>query len=50
MKGWWQLQSLRPGGSNERLPLDDPGADPQRQAAVVVLRERMVSDASAKRR
>ena len=31
---WWRRQSLRPGGSNERLPLDDPSADPQRQAAV----------------
>jgi carboxyl-terminal processing protease len=34
LREWWRRQSLRPGPSNERLPLDDPSADPQRQAAV----------------
>jgi carboxyl-terminal processing protease len=34
LREWWGRQSLRPGASNERLPLDDPSADPQRQAAV----------------
>jgi carboxyl-terminal processing protease len=31
---WWQLQTLRPGTSDEALPLDDPEADPQLTAAV----------------
>lgn len=35
----WLLHSLRPGGSTERLPLDDPTADPQREAALAALRE-----------
>jgi carboxyl-terminal processing protease len=34
---WWQLQDLRPGTSDECLPLDDPVTDPQRQAALQVL-------------
>lgn len=34
LKEWWTLQTLRPGTSNEALPLDDPTADPQRLAAV----------------
>ncbi len=34
LKEWWLLQTLRPGGCRERLPLDDPEADPQRQAAL----------------
>jgi carboxyl-terminal processing protease len=38
LKLWWQWQSLRPGSSLERLPLDDPRADPQQQAALGVLR------------
>src|SRR5262249_38197940 len=29
LRQWWAWQSLRPGGSAERLPLDDPRADPQ---------------------
>src|SRR5262249_51873575 len=37
LREWWQLQDLRPGTSNESLPLDDPVADPQRQAALQVL-------------
>ncbi len=37
LRQWWLLQTLRPGGSTERLPLDDPLADPQRQAAVEAL-------------
>ncbi len=39
LKEDWRRQTLRPGGSSERLPLDDPDADPQRQAAVEALRE-----------
>jgi carboxyl-terminal processing protease len=35
----WQRQTLRPGTSRERLPLDDPAADPQRQAALQALRD-----------
>jgi carboxyl-terminal processing protease len=37
----WQQQTLRPGPSRERLPLDDPQADPQRQAALEALRGRV---------
>jgi carboxyl-terminal processing protease len=33
----WQRQTLRPGGSRERLPLDDPAADPPLQAALRAL-------------
>jgi carboxyl-terminal processing protease len=34
LRDWWHLQTLRPGASDEALPLDDPENDPQRQAAV----------------
>ncbi len=37
LHNWWLLQTLRPGDSRERLPLDDPSADPPRQAAVQAL-------------
>jgi carboxyl-terminal processing protease len=37
LRAWWLLHSLRPTDSSERLPLDDPHADPQRQAALEVL-------------
>ena len=40
LKGWWAQLSLRPGRSRERLPLDDPRADPQQQLALGVLRKR----------
>jgi C-terminal peptidase prc len=33
LKEWWLQQTLRPGSSKEALPLDDPGADPQRETA-----------------
>jgi carboxyl-terminal processing protease len=39
LKTRWEQQTLRPGGSTERLPLDDPLADPQRNAAVETLTE-----------
>src|SRR5262249_42546930 len=41
LQEWWLLQTLRPGSSNEALPLDDPVADPQQQAALKMLRERV---------
>jgi carboxyl-terminal processing protease len=41
LRDWWAAQTLRPGGSRERLPLDDPDADPQRQLALQTLRERL---------
>jgi carboxyl-terminal processing protease len=41
LKEWWLLQTLRPGGSKERLPLDDPDLDTQRQAALEVLLKRL---------
>jgi carboxyl-terminal processing protease len=34
LRDWWQRQTLRPGPSCQVLPLDDPAADSQRQAAV----------------
>jgi carboxyl-terminal processing protease len=34
LREWWLWQTLRPGSSREVLPLDDPTADPQRQAAL----------------
>jgi carboxyl-terminal processing protease len=37
LQAWWQLQNVRPGQDRESLPLDDPVADPQRQAALRVL-------------
>jgi len=37
LRDWWQWQNLRPGTSNESLPLDDPTNDPQRQAALRTL-------------
>ena len=40
LKRDWQRQTLRPGPSAERLPMDDPDADPQRQAALEALRGR----------
>jgi len=38
LKADWLRQTLRPGNCNEALPLDDPDADPQRQAAVEALK------------
>jgi len=37
LRAWWQWQDLRPGPSNESLPLDHPAADPQQQAALQLL-------------
>ena len=37
LKAWWLAQTLRPGPSLERLPLDDPSADAQRRAALDVV-------------
>jgi C-terminal peptidase prc len=34
---WWRWQTLRPAGSREALPLDDPQNDPVAQAAVRAL-------------
>jgi carboxyl-terminal processing protease len=34
---WWDQLSLRPGDSNDSLPIDDPEADPLRQAAIKLL-------------
>ncbi len=39
LKQWWIEYVLRPAGSSEALPLDDPENDPQRQAAVQMLRD-----------
>jgi carboxyl-terminal processing protease len=41
LKEWWIAQTLRPGPSMERLPLDDPRADPQRNAAVEAALEKL---------
>jgi carboxyl-terminal processing protease len=40
LRRWWLEQSLRPGPSRQRLTLDDPSADPQRQAALAMLLRR----------
>jgi carboxyl-terminal processing protease len=48
LREWWRRQSLRPGSSNERLPLDDPSADPQRQAAVEAVARRLEQKAQAR--
>jgi carboxyl-terminal processing protease len=37
LRAWWLVQTLRPGPSREALPLDDPTADPQLQAALSAL-------------
>jgi carboxyl-terminal processing protease len=37
LRTWWEQQTMRPGSSTERLPLDDPLADPQRNAALEAL-------------
>ncbi len=37
LRTWWEQQTMRPGTSMERLPLDDPLADPQRNAALEAL-------------
>jgi C-terminal peptidase prc len=39
VKKWWIAQSLRPPRDSEALPLDDPENDPQKLAAVQMLRE-----------
>jgi carboxyl-terminal processing protease len=41
LRQWWLLQTLRPGPSREVLPLDDPEADPQRQAAAQALQDQL---------
>jgi carboxyl-terminal processing protease len=41
LKEQWTLFQLRPGTSTEALPTDDPENDPQRHAAVQMLRELM---------
>ncbi len=41
LKEWWTLQTLRPPDTTEALPLDDPQNDPQRLAAMQMLREMM---------
>jgi carboxyl-terminal processing protease len=42
---WWRLYSLRPARSRERLELDDPRADSQRQVAAEVMRKRLAKKA-----
>jgi carboxyl-terminal processing protease len=39
LKEWWTVFTLRPAGDTEALPLDDPENDPQRSAAVQMIRE-----------
>ena len=41
LKEQWLRQTLRPGGAREALALDDAASDPQRQAAVRALREKL---------
>jgi carboxyl-terminal processing protease len=37
LRKWWDELTMRPGSSTKRLPLDDPLADPQRNAALEAL-------------
>jgi carboxyl-terminal processing protease len=39
LRTWWEEQTMRAGSSTQRLPLDDPLADPQRNAALEALTE-----------
>jgi carboxyl-terminal processing protease len=48
LRTWWAELTLRPGSSAERLPLDDPLTDPQRNAAVEALTELMNRKVRAK--
>jgi C-terminal processing protease CtpA/Prc len=48
LRQWWLWQTLRPGPSNEVLPLDDPEADPQRQLALAALVEQLDRKVRAK--
>jgi carboxyl-terminal processing protease len=41
LRDWWQQQTLRPGSDRTILPLDDPIADPQRNAAVAALQAKL---------
>jgi carboxyl-terminal processing protease len=47
LAAWWLRQTLRPGPSAERLPLDDPHADPCREAALAELLRRVESGGAA---
>ncbi len=49
LRTWWERQTLRAGSSTERLPLDDPLMDPQRNAAVEALTGLMNRKARARR-
>jgi carboxyl-terminal processing protease len=39
LRTWWEEQTMRPGSSTQRLPLDDLLADPQRNAALETMVE-----------
>lgn len=47
IRDWYLLQALRPGSSSESLTIDDPEADPQRQAALRTLRAKLSAPKSA---
>ncbi|HEY7330266.1 MAG TPA: S41 family peptidase [Gemmataceae bacterium] len=40
VRTWWEELTMRPGSSTKRLPLDDPLADAQRNAALEALTKR----------
>lgn len=44
LEQWWLWQSLRPGESWDRLPLDDPRADPQQRSALATI-EKLIKKA-----
>jgi carboxyl-terminal processing protease len=44
LRTWWEQHTLRPGSSSRRLPLDDPLADVQRNAAVETLEKMLHRD------
>jgi carboxyl-terminal processing protease len=41
LRDWWLLQTLRPGGCEKTLPLDDPEKDVQCRQAVLLLTRRI---------
>ncbi len=48
LKELWELQNLRPGTSDEALPMDDPANDAPREFALKALRKAMGTKAAAK--
>lgn len=39
LREWWMLHALRPANDRTPLPIDDPDADPQLRAAILMLKD-----------